>query len=62
MISRNIGLRPSQIAEIVLEALLYTGDSEMVGPGMGGVWLPDADSLYLEAVQDNTLLPTLGTK
>ena len=29
---------------------------------MGGVWLPDASSLYLAAVQYNTLLPALHTK
>ena len=49
-LEHDIGSRPTRIAEVVPEAPLYIGSSDAAGPRMGGVWLPDADSLYLAAV------------
>ena len=61
-LAHDIGSRPTRIAEVVPDALLYIGGSDAAGPGMGGVWLPNADSLYLATVQANTLSLALHTK
>lgn len=55
----NIGFRPTQIVDVLSEALLYIVGFDAVSPGMGRAWLPGADLLYLVAEQDNTLLPAL---
>ena len=61
-LARNIGSHLTQIAKVVPEALFYIRGSNAAGLRMEGVWLLDANSLYLAAVQDNTLLLALGTK
>ena len=45
-LAKDVGGRPTRLAEVVSEVPLYTGTSDAAGRGAGGVWLPDGDKLY----------------
>ena len=61
-LAADIGARPTCIAEVVPEAPLYTGFSDVACPGIGGAWLPDGDAAYHASLQANTLAPARDTR
>ena len=60
-LAKDVGGRPTRLAEVVPEVPLYTGTSDAAREGAGGVWLPDGDELYQAAVRTDTLAPSLAT-
>ena len=60
-LASDVGSRPTRFGKIVPEAPLYVGTADAAPPGMGGVWLPDAEPLYLAAVREDTLSPGRDT-
>mmetsp|Transcript_36392 Transcript_36392/g.81833 ORF Transcript_36392/g.81833 Transcript_36392/m.81833 type:complete len:1331 (-) Transcript_36392:274-4266(-) len=60
-LAQDISNRPTRIAEVVPEVPAVVGMSDAAGPGMGGVWLPDGDRVYLASLRPS-LVPALDTE
>ena len=58
-LARDITSRPTRIGEVVPEVPVYVGCSDASGIGAGGVWLPDALSLYTASL-NSTFVPGQG--
>ena len=57
----DICSRPTRIAEVVPETPAAIGMSDAAGPGMGGVWLPGSDEVYLASLK-SSLTPALDVR
>ena len=53
-LAANVCARPTRIAELMPEPPLHVGCCDAAGPGMGGVWLPDALDLYALSLGANS--------
>ena len=53
-LAADVCVRPTRIAELVPDPPLHVGCSNAVGPGMSGVWLPDALDLYASSLGANS--------
>jgi len=53
-LAADVCARPTRIAELMPEPPLHVGCSNAAGPGMGGVWLPDALDLYASSMGANS--------